>query len=496
MTVKIIYYFFSYFSVALILSVALVPTMRYLSFKVGAVDRGIGRRVHKGIIPRLGGVAIFTSFIIPVAFSLTRGQWDAFHDKVIGVLISSAIVLMIGIYDDIKGATVRNKLLAETVAAIIIYIWGVRITQISNPFGGVIALGLMDLPVTVLWIIAVTNAFNLIDGMDGLAAGTGILISATLLSLTGEFHFQLTYVILIGSLLGFLVYNFPPASIFMGDSGSLFIGFLLGSTSILSSHKATAIATMMIPIIAFSFPLMDMLYAVLRRYYRGLPLGEADREHIHHKLLERGLSKRKVLLLLYLLNICIMLVVLLFIRRQLNMDFIGLILLAAVSVFGLRLLGYVEFMPFIREMLRNFDIGRKRKYFNYVIKKFRHNAAKSKTLDDLCSHLTILMKEYGLNFAEIYFDLPSIKNPVYAYSSRLDPDKALTLSFPILTENDGPVGAIRLSKDMDEDYFLCTTEMARALSEEVSRFLMNNPEPLSPCEHEGLIYNERDQSLT
>ena len=252
MTIGKFYYLFSYFSVSFVLAVLIVPLMKPLSFEVGAVDTGSWRRVHTGIIPRLGGIGIFLAFAVPLIFSLTRGEWDAFHDSMTGILVASAIVFLVGVYDDIKGARVRHKLLAEIAASVLVYSWGVRITAISNPFGGMITLGWLALPVTVLWIIIITNAVNLIDGLDGLAAGTVILIAATLFSLTGsEFHLQLTFILLIGSMLGFLLYNFPPASIFMGDSGSLFLGFFLASTSIISLKKATAMATIMVPIIAF-----------------------------------------------------------------------------------------------------------------------------------------------------------------------------------------------------------------------------------------------------
>lgn len=471
MTIRIIYYFFAYFVVSLVIAITLVPFVRQLAFKVGAVDRGVGRRVHTGSVPRLGGIAVFAAFAIPLTFSLTRGEWDLFHDRMLGVLIASTIVLLIGIYDDVRGALVRNKLFAEIIAASFIYAWGIRIDVISNPFGDPFALGWLSLPATVLWIIIITNGINLIDGLDGLAAGTVIFISAAFFVLAGgDMHLQLTYVILAGSLLGFLRYNFPPATIFMGDSGSLFLGFFLGATSIISFHKATAFVTMMIPIIAFGLPLMDMFYAVLRRYYRGLPLGEADREHIHHKLLEKGLSKRKVLLLLYSVNVIVMLGMLLLIGRQLNVDILGLILMVIAAVFGLRLLGYIEFVPFVRSLLQGHTINRKRKYFNYVIARFRQNAAKSRSLEELRECLTELIKEYNFSHVEMSLDIASIENPAYLFSTNDVQSSSMMLSFPILDKDQRHLGDVCINKKVDDDYFLCTAEMVRAISEEVSRF--------------------------
>jgi len=474
MIVRGLYYFISYASVAFLLALALTPLMRPLSFRLGAVDKGKGRRVHTGTVARLGGGAIFVAFLLPVVFSLTRGEWDKFHDRMLGTLVASALVFCIGVYDDLKGATVKNKLFAEVLAASIIYLWGIRINVLTNPFGPAIQLGWWGLPVTVLWIVIVTNAINLIDGLDGLAAGTGILISLALLAVSGgDTHMQLVYVVLAGSLAGFLVYNFPPATIFMGDAGSLFTGFFLGAISILSSHKATAMATIMIPVIAFSFPLMDMAYAVLRRYYRGVPLGEADKEHIHHKLLEKGLSKKKVLFLLYFVNGGLLLSVLALVgRQQRNIDFLGLILIGAGAVLGLRLFGYIEFLPFLRDTLRNYEIGRKRKYFNYIINRFRRNARKCGSLDELKPHLSELMREYNFRKVSIFFYPAHLADPFYSYisDSGQEPKKPLNLSFPVVGGN-GHAGSVSISKETDDDYFLCTAELVRAVSEEVGRFL-------------------------
>jgi len=469
---KVIYYFFSYFAVAMLMAAVLVPLMRPLAFRLGAVDRGMGRRVHSGVIPRLGGLGIFVAFAIPLVFSLTRGEWDLFHHNMIGIMAASLVVLFIGLCDDLGGATVRNKLIAEVLAAGIIYAWGIKITVITNPLGGQIHLGLMSLPVTVLWIIVVTNAINLIDGLDGLAAGTGILIAATFTLLPGtEFHLQLAYIILAGSLAGFLIYNFPPASIFMGDAGSLFLGFFLASTSILTSRKATALATIMIPIIAFMLPLMDMFYAVIRRYFRGIPLGEADREHIHHKLLAMGLSKKKVLLVLSLVNACVMVTVLLLVRQQLSVDFVGLVLIVLAAAAGLRLLGYVEFVPFAKELRRNFEMGRRSKYFNYVIRRFRRGARNAVTEEEFREQLDSLMREYGFSLAQVFLYDYDDARPFYSYASQQNaaPEKPFMLSFAVV-EKDRHLGMVHVTREMDEDHLLCAAEMSRALSEEIARF--------------------------
>lgn len=475
MTVKLTYYFFSYFFVSFILAMVFVSLMHPLSFKVGAVDRGSDRRIHMGIIPRLGGAGIFFAFLIPMIFSLTRGEWDELHGKMVGILIASALVFLMGVYDDIRSARIGVKLSVEILAAVIIYTWGISITAISNPLGESINLGWMSLPVTVLWIVIITNAINLIDGIDGLAAGTSVFIAATLFFLTDstDLHMRLTLVIFIGSLIGFLKYNFPPASIFMGDSGSLFIGFFLASFSIVSAHKATTMATMMIPVISFGLPIMDMLYAVLRRYYRGIPLGEADREHIHHKLLEKGLSKKKVLVILYLINISIMLGILLIVRKQLNVDLIGCILFAFAIIVGTRILGYVKFIPSIREVMDSYDIHRKGRYFSYIIKKFRRNASESNSLDDFRLQLVDLARKYNFNKVEIVLHLPALENPFFHFENNPFSPNPTLLSFPIIYKGNC-MGKASISTETARSSLLYASDMVEALSEEIGGFMERN----------------------
>lgn len=483
--VKILYNYFPYFFGALILSLILVPLMSPLSFKLGAVDRGTGRRVHKGIIPRLGGIGIYFAFMIPLVFSLTRGVWGNSHNTMACILIASTAVFIIGVYDDIKGARVRYKLIVEILAASAIYAWGTRITVIGNPLGEAITLGWFSLPVTVLWIIIITNAINLIDGLDGLTAGTGILISISLFLLSGEsdMHLQLALVTLIGSLLGFLRYNFPPASIFMGDSGSLFLGFFFSSISILSAQKAATAVTLTITFAVFGFPLMDMLYAVLRRYYRGLPLGKADKEHIHHKLLEKGLSKKKVILLLYSLNIIFLIGVLLFIKGRSNSNLVCLFLFLVTAIVGLRMFGYIEFISIFKEIIRNYSIYKKRKFFNYVIKRFRYNASKSKSIEDFKFHLRELMKEYNFNFVEVSLDIPGIKNPFFYFNSKPIANKPISLFF-FIVHKENHLGKVSLIKEVNEAYSLLVPEIVNALSEEIGGFVeRNNIRPTSRFAH-------------
>lgn len=300
------------FTVAALLCVGAVHAARLVSLRWGAVDRGGGRRVHQGEVPRLGGLGIYAVWATLTILALAVCNDTEQGRKITGILLGALLLLAVGVYDDIRSAGVKLKLAAQVAAAFLVYLFGVRIDVLTNPVGALFRLGWLELPLTVFWLVVITNAFNLIDGIDGLAATTGITICAgmALLYMGPDSLGRLTIVILAGALVGFLRHNFPPARIFMGDSGSQSVGFLLGAFSLLSFAKATTLAALVLPIIVFGHPLVDTAYAVLRRYHRGQSLGLADREHIHHLLLDRGHSHRSALGILVVLNLGLLTLVL------------------------------------------------------------------------------------------------------------------------------------------------------------------------------------------
>lgn len=461
-----------YFLVALALAAILVPLMRPFSFMLGAVDKGEGRRVHTGVIPRLGGVGVYLAFLLPALYSLLDGAWDDTHQRYWGILAGSLIIFIIGFYDDLKGAKVSHKLIAEVIAALVIYFYGISIEHLTLPFLGTVPLGWLSLPVTVLWVVIITNAINLIDGMDGLAAGTGICIALTFLLTSDPAmpHLALTCVILIGALAGFLLYNFPPASIFMGDAGSLFIGFLLAALSIRYSFKATALATMMVPMVVFTIPLADMSYAIVRRYYRGLALGSPDKEHIHHKLLEMGLSKTKALVIISLVNIGVMLTALVTLKQQ-DRDAIWLIIaLFLLLISGIHLLGYQKFIPLTKELLRHLDMNRKRRYNNFLIRRFRHRVLHGRTAEELKGALQEIAQQFGFGSVRIYVFTYSSEAPLWEYGviSPADSVASLLLSIPLMAEGN-QWGRIKVARPMDDEPLLCLYELFSAISEATVR---------------------------
>lgn len=297
----------------------LVPLVRALAWRLGVVDRPGGRRAHQRPIPRLGGVAIFVSFAVAllVAWLATRRLSDAALVNPDGVLafgLGALVVFALGVLDDLKTLRPRLKLLGQLAAALIVVLYGkCRIQGISIP-GGVFELGVLSIPVTVLWIVLITNAVNLLDGLDGLAAGVVAIALLAIVAVTGVGTTAASVValLIIGSCAGFLIYNSHPASIFMGDSGSLFLGFSLGVLSTYASAKAATGVVTIVPMLIVGLPLADTVWAIGRRYVRGLvPISlrahlaafarifVPDRMHIHHRLIDAGLSQRQAVYFLY-----------------------------------------------------------------------------------------------------------------------------------------------------------------------------------------------------
>lgn len=262
--------------------------------------------IHATSIPRLGGVAVYLAFVSVLAlgfliepllnFTLAVSRITALQ-----LLLPGTLVFLVGLYDDIFGLKYYFKFAGQIVAGSMLFAIGFRIFELPLLFG--IRLGwLPGLVLTIFWVVLITNAFNLLDGLDGLAAGSALfstLIVFVLCMLTGNDLVATMTVALAGAILGFLRYNFTPASIFLGDSGSLFIGYMLSALALAGAQKSTTMIAVAIPVVSFGLPILDTAVAVARRFLGGKPLFVADRQHIHHKLLERGLSQREAVILLY-----------------------------------------------------------------------------------------------------------------------------------------------------------------------------------------------------
>lgn len=285
---------------ALFVSFMVTPLVKKLAVVVGAVDKPNDRKVHNGLMPRIGGVAIYLGFVTAILISMKL------NGQVLGLLLSCTLIMALGLIDDIKGISPKVKLLGQIVASLILVYFGVRVDFITNPFTGkMFYLGILSIPVTIFWITGVSNAVNLIDGLDGLAAGVSAIAAVTLAVVAwtqGQFETVFMALFLAASILGFLRYNFHPAQLFMGDCGSLFLGFTLGSLAILGVSKSATVISVFIPIIILGIPIMDTLFAITRRYNNKQPIFQADRGHLHHRLLDMGLSHTQTVLLIYTIN--------------------------------------------------------------------------------------------------------------------------------------------------------------------------------------------------
>jgi len=291
-------------AIAVAISAAATPLVKKIALKLDVIDLPKGKRkIHKKPIPLLGGLAIYFSFII--VMMLKSGSLSQ-HET--GILIGATIIVIGGIIDDTFELRPRYKLIFQISAAVVLIFFGVEISSITNPLAGGYDywnVGWMTVPLTILWVIGITNALNLIDGLDGLAAGVALISSVTIFIiavLNNRLDAAVLTAILSGAILGFLPYNFNPATIFMGDTGAQLLGFLLAAISIEGTIKSAAAFAIAVPILALGIPIYDTLFAVVRRKMNGKPIMQADRGHLHHRLMDMGLSQRQTVLIMYLIS--------------------------------------------------------------------------------------------------------------------------------------------------------------------------------------------------
>jgi UDP-GlcNAc:undecaprenyl-phosphate/decaprenyl-phosphate GlcNAc-1-phosphate transferase len=298
----------SIFVLCVLLSLFTTSFVRDMAHRHGWLQApNLDRHVHTVPLPRIGGVAILTSFSIVLLATLLIQRWIGAHfvlpvRPIITLLVPAFIIFLLGLYDDLRGVGPYWKFLVQAGAATLLFVGGYGINHLDLVSSGWTIQSFFGLPLTILWVLLITNAFNLIDGLDGLAAGsaffsTGIVFILSILSPNPLI--SCLSIALAGSILGFLRFNFNPASIFLGDSGSLFIGFMLSEMALVGAQKAPTMVAVAIPIVALGLPILDVFLAVVRRFLGGKPLFAGDGDHIHHKLLKRGLSQREAVLILY-----------------------------------------------------------------------------------------------------------------------------------------------------------------------------------------------------
>ncbi|WP_245602153.1 glycosyltransferase family 4 protein [Peribacillus kribbensis] len=289
------------FSAALIISLIVTPFVIRFAHKVGATDKPNSRKVHIAAMPSAGGLAIFISFIAVLFFVHPDAPYE--YNK-IAIMAGAFVIVLVGLLDDIYEIKARTKLAGQIVAALIVVYWGgIQVEYINLPFDGQLDFGIMSIPITIFWIVGITNTINLIDGLDGLAAGVSsfaLLTISGMALIKGDMFVAVTALIVTGSTLGFLKFNFFPAKVFMGDTGALFLGYIISVLSLLGFKNVTFIS-LVVPIIILGVPISDTFFAIIRRIVNKQPIAAPDKSHLHHCLLRVGFSHKQTVLLIYAL---------------------------------------------------------------------------------------------------------------------------------------------------------------------------------------------------
>ncbi len=353
------------FAAAAALSLGLTPLVRLLAIRFRVLDPPSERKVHKTPIPLLGGIAVF------LAFNGTIFLWLLFSGENLYAVVSETwyalpvcelIILVLGIYDDVKRLQPRTKLFIQIIIGLLVVASGFRFGDIANPLtGSIIHLGIWAVPLTVLWVVGIINALNLVDGLDGLASGTALIAATAICGIsyvTQNMGVAFVALALGGAVIGFLPYNFFPARIFLGDSGSLFLGLILAVLSIRSATKGAILVAVLAPILALGLPIADMLLSIIRRTLNSLRLAElgqdgkarilfsmfkADKEHVHHRLLKLGYSHKKAVLILYVSCAALCALAILTVAVE-NLNVTALLVAILIVIFvGIRGLKYQEF---------------------------------------------------------------------------------------------------------------------------------------------------------
>ncbi len=335
MDIAIVGFFASFF-----LSLISTPFFRKLALKMNIVDEPDSRKIHKKPIPYLGGLGFYFSFFSVLLFLFFSEQnyfTRNFVEKYPIIFMASTAIVLMGIVDDILGLKAGIKLLIEIFIGIFMYYNGFAIERITIPFSGSLELGKTGIIFTILWFVAIMNAINLSDGLDGLAGGISFISALSMGAIfykSGSIHLSIYCFVLAGAILGFLKYNYNPASVFMGDTGSLLLGYLLATVALWESQKTTSLVTLLVPIVATALPILDTILAFFRRIIKGKHPFKPDKKHLHHRLLEIGLTQKQAVFFMYFLSVYFGIMAFLLANIPVNYV-LPLVILLALFLFGL-----------------------------------------------------------------------------------------------------------------------------------------------------------------
>lgn len=499
------------FWLAFLLTLVLTPFVRRWAIAWGAMampDRE--RRIHSQPTPQFGGVAIYLAFVLTLCCVPFLGNLVSRNFKqdlpllLFGLLVPATLVFALGVYDDFKNASATLKFAVQLLAASLVYASGYRINVLSTPGGFWQLPTLLNFPATALWILSITNAFNLIDGVDGLTAGASVFALTSILVFSvvqGQPEISLLAVILIGAVIGFLRYNFNPATIFLGDCGALFLGFMAAVLSLAGSQKGTTLVAVAIPLISFGLPLMEVGLSIVRRFLSGKPIFAGDRRHIHHVLLERGLSQRQVVIALYAVSALFALFGLMLLNPKRELSALVFFVLGIGLIYGVQHLRYAEFSELGSQIKQGVSRTRRALAVNVGVRRSYNNLANAETAEDLLVALEAMLatKEFDMVTlevaAEISLDVSPAqvnwpdnaqrlawwwRNPV-ADNVTLTPDSLQQhwqLRVPLNDEDGRALGAITFYRQLRDDVpTIDLTHLCGPFQRELSAALLRLAEP-------------------
>jgi UDP-GlcNAc:undecaprenyl-phosphate GlcNAc-1-phosphate transferase len=487
------------FAASLLLSFVLTRIVRNFATARGWVSvPALERHLHSSPLPRLGGVAIFFSFFLTITVALIVGHLKpglhlGIPLKLLStILIPGLVVFLLGVYDDVYSVGPYVKFTVQAVAGAMVFAGGLRILNLPVLFGHHHFSNLIGFPLTILWILAITNAFNLIDGLDGLAAGSALfstLVVFVVALLSNSSAVALMTLVLAGAILGFLRFNFNPATIFLGDCGSLFIGFMLSALALYGAEKSPTTIAVAIPVVSFGLPILETVLSMLRRFISGRPVFTADREHIHHKLLQLGLTHRQVVITLYAVSALFALLSLFLLWP--TGSTLGLVL-AVVGCgiwIGVQHLGYLEFGELRRVAHRTIE---QRRIFinNLSIRRATEEMKVAQDYSQLCRILTAAFGSNDFDGFELYpvLGLQIIqgrdvdvcfrwKKPGTSLLRR--PANTWNINLDLVTVNNSRLGSMTIyrqysARNLQLDINLLTADFPLALAEALERFSTQN----------------------
>jgi UDP-GlcNAc:undecaprenyl-phosphate GlcNAc-1-phosphate transferase len=512
-------FYLGVFAASVLLSFILTRYVRNVATVRGWVAvPALDRHLHSTPLPRLGGVAIFLSFLLSLGIALLISRWYpnlsfGFSSKtLVTVLLPGLLIFLLGVYDDIRPVGPYFKFAVQAAAGAMLFAGGLRILDLPVLFGDHHFSGFVGLPLTILWVLAITNAFNLIDGLDGLAAGSAFfstLVVFVVALLSHSSMVSLLTLALAGAILGFLRFNFNPATIFLGDCGSLFIGFMLSALALQGAQKAPTIIAVAIPVVSFGLPILETALSVARRFISGRPVFTADREHIHHKLLQRGLSHRQVVIVLYAVSAIFALLSLFLLWPTGSTLGLVLAVLGTGVWIGVQHLNYLEFGELRRVAQRTME---QRQIFvnNLAIRRATEELKVSSDYDQVCRILVAAFSNndfdaFDLRLLHLSGELPqshglqvvSSTDPQFCWKkpgSHLGHQMlaAWSMSLDLVAANNRRRGCLTIyrqysERDLQLDVNLLTSVFPVALADALERTMSESAVVVATSDNTGLM---------